>query len=93
MFSVLQFFFAIQLHNIWNPPHLDRIMENSMYVSEHGTDMYIHVYEIMNVYVHVCTCLCIYINVCNMKIHVYEITMFVCTWYIHVPPKQNACLY
>ncbi len=59
-------------------------MEYSMHVSEHGTDMYVHVHEIMNVYVHVCTRLWIYVNVCNMYIHVHEITMFVCTWCIHV---------
>ncbi len=57
---------------IWNPTHLDRRMENCMYLSEHDTDMYVHVHEIMNVYVHVCKCLWIYINVCNMYIHAHK---------------------
>jgi hypothetical protein len=28
---------------IWNPDHLDKNWQNSTYVSEHGTDMYVHV--------------------------------------------------
>ncbi len=31
-------------HIIWNPDHLDRIGQTCTYVSEHGTDMYVHVY-------------------------------------------------
>ncbi len=30
---------------------------NGIYVSEHGTDMYVHVHEFMYTYVHVCTCI------------------------------------
>jgi hypothetical protein len=41
---------------IWNPTTLDRIWQNGIYVSEHCTDMYIHVHESMYTYVHVCTC-------------------------------------
>ncbi len=33
---------------IWNPDHLDRIGQTCTYVSEHGTDMYVHV--------HTCQC-------------------------------------
>jgi hypothetical protein len=28
---------------IWNPDHLDKNWQNGTYVSEHGTDMYVHV--------------------------------------------------
>ena len=30
--------------SIWNPDHLDRIGQTCTYVSEHGTDMYVHVH-------------------------------------------------
>ncbi len=54
---------------IWNPDHLDRIRQNTTYVSEPGTNMYVsvhtcsfmylfvHVHDFMNVYVRVWTCI------------------------------------
>ncbi len=41
--------------NIWNPDHLDRIGQNGTFVSEHGTDMYVHVQTVSDMYVHVQT--------------------------------------
>jgi hypothetical protein len=35
---------------------MDRILQNRIYVSEHGTDMYVHVHAFMSMYVHVCAC-------------------------------------
>ncbi len=33
-----------------------RILQNGIYVSEHGTDMYVHIHAFMYMYVHVYTC-------------------------------------
>jgi hypothetical protein len=31
---------------IWNPDHLDKNWQNSTYVSEHDTDIYVHVHTV-----------------------------------------------
>ena len=41
--------------HIWNPTHLDRIWQNGTYVSEHGTDKYVHVYASSWIHARVCT--------------------------------------
>ncbi len=48
------------LHSESQPTHLDSYppgqdIAKKVYVSEHGTDMYVNVHEFMNVYVDVCT--------------------------------------
>ena len=48
---------------IWNPTHLDRIWENGTYVSEHGTDMYVHVYASS----------CNHERVCTWYVHVRDV--------------------
>ena len=49
---------------IWNADHLDRNWQIGTYVSEHGTDMYVHVHEFTYSCEHVCT----------WYIHVHEYT-------------------
>ncbi len=48
---------AVTGQAIWNPDSadtLDKILQNCIiHVFEHGTDMYAHVYEFINMYVHV----------------------------------------
>ncbi len=56
--------------SIWIPDHLDRNWQIGTYVSEHGTDMYVHVHEFTYSCEHVCT----------WYIHVHEYTYM----YIHV---------
>ncbi len=65
----------------------DRIGKNSAYLSEHGTDVYVHVHTFITsqtctmnlVYINILinelvfTCTLIYINVCTMYKHVHEL--------------------
>ena len=59
-------------HFIWNPYHLDRIWQISMYAAEPCTYMFVLVHRFMNMYVHVHTCIYMYI-------HMY-IQVYTCTW-------------
>ncbi len=77
--------------DIWNPDTLDKILQNGTYVSEHDTDMYVHVNRWMCMYIWR-TCTCIYVSVCSMSLHVHEIiymyvngtyTFMKCIYMIH----------
>jgi hypothetical protein len=56
-------------YTIWNPDHLDKNWQNSTYVSEHGTDMYVDVYEVTYKHKHVCT----------WYVHVHKY-IYICTY-------------
>ena len=55
--STMALVYSIELHIIWNPDHLDRIGQTCTYVSEHGTDMYVHVHTCSWKHKRVRTCL------------------------------------
>jgi hypothetical protein len=68
----------------WNPTHLDRIWQNGVYVSEHSTDMYVHVYT--SSWIHERHC------VCTWYIHVHELIHFyVYGTYLYM--NKYVCMY
>ena len=73
--------YAILSSYIWNPDHMDKNLQIGTHDSVHGTDMYVHVYEIMYKYKHVCTC---YVHVHHDKYtYMYISVHEFCLMYVH----------
>jgi hypothetical protein len=75
--------------SIWNPTHLDKILQNGMYVSEHDTDMYVHVHDFMNVHVHLCACTWIITNLCQCNMYIHFMNPYICFYMLHT----HSCKY